>query len=68
LAEIGSGCPDLLVGFRGKNFLLEVKDGNLPPSKCRLTDDEEEFFRIWRGAVSLVSDPAEALRLVCEES
>lgn len=26
LAKIGAGAPDLLVGFRGKEFLLEIKD------------------------------------------
>ena len=25
LASTGKGCPDLLVGFRGVNWLLEVK-------------------------------------------
>lgn len=26
LASVGSGCPDLLVAFRGAWYLLEVKD------------------------------------------
>lgn len=32
LADMGDGCPDLLVGFRGFNILLEVKDGSASPS------------------------------------
>ena len=38
--EIGRGCPDLLVGTLGINYLLEVKDGTKPPSRRRLTPDE----------------------------
>jgi hypothetical protein len=29
---VGRGVPDLLVGWRGTNLLLEVKDGNKPQS------------------------------------
>ena len=32
---------DLLVGFRGKLYAAEVKDGNKPASKRRLTDTEQ---------------------------
>jgi hypothetical protein len=40
LASVGKGCPDLLCAFRGVNYLLEVKNGMLSPSKRRLTVDE----------------------------
>lgn len=25
LSQVGGGCPDLLIGHRGKNYLIEVK-------------------------------------------
>ena len=28
LAAVGNGCPDLLVGYRNRLFLLELKDGS----------------------------------------
>ena len=62
LADIGNGCPDLLVGFRGTNLLLEVKDGSLPPSRQKLTADEYRFHQEWSGAVVLVRSIEEALR------
>lgn len=51
LASVGRGTPDLLVGFRGKDFLIEVKNSAQPPSARRLTDDEAKWHRSWRGSV-----------------
>jgi len=49
LHTVGSGCPDLLVGFRGANKILEVKDGEKPPSARQLTPDQREWIAAWRG-------------------
>ena len=37
LASLGDGVPDLLVGYRGKTALVEIKDGDKPPSQRELT-------------------------------
>lgn len=39
-AHVGSGFPDLLVGWRGRWTLVEVKDGAKSPSRRRLTADQ----------------------------
>jgi hypothetical protein len=41
LHAVGKGCPDLLVGFRGENWLLEIKDGDKPPSARELTQPQK---------------------------
>ncbi len=64
LAGVGRGCPDLAVGFRGRNFFLEVKDGSKAPSKRRLTPDEEAFHARWRGHVAVVETVEDALKTV----
>lgn len=28
LHTVGQGCPDIIAGFRGVNYLLELKDGS----------------------------------------
>lgn len=61
---IGSGFPDIVAGYRGVNYLIEIKDGSKPPSKRRLTKDEQEFHDLWRGAVVVVNDIDEALKLI----
>lgn len=45
---------DLLVGYRGQTYLLEVKNGNQPPSWQRVTKDQAEFFRTWDGRRAVV--------------
>ncbi len=58
---VGEGCPDLLVGLRGVNFLLELKDGDKPPSARKLTPDEVEWHEDWRGQVAIVYDVQQAI-------
>jgi hypothetical protein len=55
----GEGIPDLLVGFRGETALLEVKDGDKPPSARKLTTAEQKFFDEWTGGVCIVVESVE---------
>ena len=64
LHAVGSGCPDLLVGHRAVNHLLEVKDGSKPPSKQKLTPDQIEWHRDWRGKVVTVNSIEQALAAI----
>jgi hypothetical protein len=56
------GLPvDLLVGYKGKTFLVEVKDG---PRK-RLTVLQDDFFNNWSGSTLARIDGSEAaLRMI----
>lgn len=63
LAEIGNGCPDLLCGVNGHNFLLEVKDGSLVPSARLLTPDQKRWHTDWRGRVHLAETIEQALAI-----
>lgn len=62
--QLGNGAPDLAVGIRGVNLMMEIKDGSKPPSEQRLTDDEMTFLNEWRGHYSVVHNVAEALEEV----
>ncbi len=61
LASVGDGCPDVVAGFRGANFLLEVKDGTKPPSARVLTAAEMKFASTWGGMVYVVTSPEDAV-------
>ena len=56
------GLPvDLLVGYKGHTFLVEVKDG----SKKRLTALQDDFFQSWSGGtLARIDSPEAALRMI----
>ena len=61
----GDGIPDLLVGYRGHTILMEVKDGNKPPSARHLTTAEQIFFDQWTGGkLFIVNSVEEALEVL----
>ena len=60
LSQVGGGAPDLLVGFRGKEYLMEVK-----ASKGKLRPGQKKFFDTWRGSkIFIVRSADEALELL----
>ena len=59
LHTIGHGCPDILVGWRGVNLLIEIKRGS-----GKFTPDEIDWFATWRGSVSVVRTVDEAINLL----
>ena len=62
LSAVGKGVPDLLVGFRGATYLLEVKNVK---GRNRTTPDQDVFYAWWRGApVFIVRTADEALTAI----
>ena len=55
LHVLGQGCPDILVGYQGKNYLMEIKT-----KRGKLTPDEENWHWEWRGTVHVVKTFDEA--------
>ena len=69
IATMGDGVPDLLVGYKGFTLLLEVKDGDKPPSQRKLTTAEQKFFDEWTGGLLAVVESVEdalAILRACE--
>ena len=64
LHYVGRGCPDLLVGWRGRNWLLELKDPEKRPSARKLTEDEDRWHHGWRGQVAVVETLEDALAVL----
>ena len=64
LAGVGFGCPDVLAGRNGRNYLIEVKDGSKPPSARALTGQEAIWINEWKGKVAVVNNVKEALAAV----
>jgi hypothetical protein len=62
--QLGGGAPDIIIGWRGLNYLVEIKDGAKPPSRRRLTKDEKEFHQLWRGQICVIKSVDELLELL----
>ncbi|MDJ0367402.1 hypothetical protein QMK33_19815 [Hymenobacter sp. H14-R3] len=59
------GCFDLLVGYRGRTFIFEIKDPAQPPSARQLTPGEAKFREEWRGTpYHIVLTPDQAIRII----
>lgn len=58
-SAVGNGFPDIVVGYRGFNFLFEIKDPTKPKSDQELTDDQQRFHAAWKGQVHRVFGVAE---------
>ena len=59
LSQVGGGAPDLLVGFRGKEYLMEIK-----APKGKLRPGQKKFFDTWKGKSFIVRSVDEALELL----
>lgn len=64
LSMVGGGCPDVAVGYRGRNVFFEIKDPSKPPSKQRLTPDQVKWHSDWPGEVYVIRTIDEALEVL----
>lgn len=57
-ASMGHGFPDAVAGFRGHNYLIEIKDGS---KNWSLTPDQEQFHAEWNGQIVIIDSIESAL-------
>ena len=62
LAALGDGVPDILMLWKDKLTLLEIKDGKKSPSRRRLTEPQEAWHRDW--PVTIVESVQDAIGLL----
>ena len=59
LNAVKKGCPDILVGYGGKNFLFEIKTDT-----GKLTKPEEKWMGSWKGQVAVVKSAEEIISII----
>ena len=64
LHAVGGGVSDLLVSFRQKWFVLEVKNPSKPKSDQELTPDQVRWIGEQKAPVYTVRDELEAIRFL----
>ena len=62
LHQVGGGCPDVMVGFRGVTTLLEIKN---PAGLNKVSESQITWQNEWRGGpVWVVRSAGEAIDTV----
>ena len=56
LHAVGKGCPDLLVGYKCENYLIECKLPGKNPNKL-----QKEWHSAWKGNSFIAHTPDAAL-------
>lgn len=64
LSRFGRGMPDLIVGFRGKNFLIEVKNPQTSYGRKGLNLIQTRWVDKWNGDVHIAYTIEDALRAI----
>ena len=59
--QVGTGFPDIVVGWFGKNYLFEIKNNE---TRGRLTADQIEFHERWKGSVNVIRTLQEAFAVL----
>ena len=63
-SRAGEGFPDLVVGYRKVNYMIEVKDGEKVASRKQLTPAQVKFHADWKGQIVVVESVEQAINAV----
>ena len=69
-SAVGQGFPDLCVGYRRGNYLIEVKSDKSVSHRVSepLTSAQQEFHASWAGAIGIVETPEQAVEWVVSQA
>jgi hypothetical protein len=60
-------CFDILVGYRRRTFLVEIKNPLQPKSARKLTDGERAFMETWQGSeYHVIETLNEVIKIITE--
>lgn len=64
-SALGGGAPDLIVGFRQRNYLIEIKNPKTKYGRAGLNSNQRMWCALWRGeAPVVVMSQFDALRAI----
>jgi hypothetical protein len=64
LSGTGMGTPDIAAGYKGLNYLFEIKDPGKSASRRRLTPAQERWHAKWKGQVAVIHTAEEAIEIM----
>lgn len=63
LSAVGMGVPDILVGYRGVNYLLEIKSEWATEGK-ELTPMQQKWHDNWTGQKAVIWSSGDAMKAI----
>jgi len=63
-SRVGGGFPDIVVGFRGVNYLVEIKLPNVANWRSKLNPAQVKFHSEWTGQVIVVRTNSDVWNLL----
>ncbi len=63
-SAMGQGFPDLVVGFDGKNYLIEIKKSVTKTKSTTLNSIQQRWHDNWKGTSFIVTTPEEAVHIL----
>jgi hypothetical protein len=67
LHTVGTGVPDLLVAFRNRTLVMEVKDPSKPKADRQLTPAQVKWHAMWTGEKHVVETVEQAIGVLLGE-
>ena len=64
LHNVGRGVPDLLVGYKDRNFLFEIKSQRF----ANLTNSQIDWHMAWKGQINVVVNFDTVLDILLRET
>lgn len=64
LHTVGGGVPDLLVAFRNRTLVVEVKDPTKPKADRQLTPAQVKWHAMWTGEKHVVETAEQAVEIL----
>jgi len=58
---------DLLVGFRQRSYIFEIKDPDQDYSHRKLNPFQTKFFQEWQGQVDKIETAEAAIKIITEQ-
>jgi len=60
IASVGNGTPDIIVGYKNFNYLIELKSSSI----SKLTEQEIKFIKDWKGNVAVCYNFDQVLQVI----
>ncbi len=64
MSAVGQGFPDLIIGYKNINLLIELKDENKTASRRKLTAAQKIFHEEWNGQIYVCKNFEEILSVL----